>query len=641
MKGKFPKQDLITQILFLLIIGAILSVTIPNLTYAVTKTTIVSGLQAAVGAVLDESNNQLYFVEYNPPGNGALKRINLPPQCGTSTTPPCSDTIVPIATGFSHPEDVQLDLAHGFAYVTTRDDPGTTGALWKVNISTGSKSLVTFNLGGPQQLVLDIPNNQAYTVGYNDGRLRRINLTTGAKTPIFIGLSHPVGLAITNDRKYAYITEQDAPARISKIDLTTGVKISEIVLPGLTAPFFLAWTDKSQNSLYVVERDPANKVSRVDLTINAKNNAITGLPWRPSGIVVSSLGTPVYVTSDSEITKVDLVELTGPVFMGVGHVPATSIVDGYATTDPGYFFQVKHSPFGGTLNIFGNLTKFRVLGATHYAVLVSKDGGTFEPLNLSWNMYKWNTTTLKYDLVPVVPNDVTTDGTPVYPIPLEADGNYHPEFWYPPFLFMRWPSGENGLYTFMVKIYQKSGTTWKDLTKSLPAALNSLTLRIDNTPPDVKILSIWQKGPPDNEIKPCDIVTKGNNKYYFKITAYDPNHHLRYYCLKVFWGENKSGCIYNDSYSYHDDVGEPDYEGLYLWSGKRNFSVPRDICGSTGSATTWEAECDCAYTFYLHAGKRTIDGYNYILSRRYHKSITINNTGVTCDGESSFSCPCP
>lgn len=589
--------------LFLLLACGILLLASVDFTYAVTQTTIATGLKAAVGAALDESKNQLYFVEYNA---GTLKCVNLFPPYS-----PCPGTPLPggvIATGFSHPEDVQLELAHGFAYVTTRDDPGTTGALWKVNLSAGSKSMITFNLGAPQQLVLDTSNNQAFVVGYDDGRLRRIDLTTGAKTPVFVGLGHPVGLAITKDKKYAYVTEQDAPARISKIDLTLGIKDPTPVVTGLTAPFFLAWTDNSQNSLYVVERDPANKVSRIDLISKTKNDAITGLPWRPSGIVVSSIATPVYITTDKEIVKVDMVTLTGPVFMGVGHVPSTKIdSNGYATTDPGYFFQVKHSPFGGTLNIFGNLNNFKALGATHYEVLVSKDGGPFVPINLSWNMYKWNPTTLQYELVPIAP----VSGTTRYLIPAEYPLNA--AWWYPSFLFMQWPSGENGLYTFKVKIYP--GAIGPELP-GLPAALNSLTVRIDNTPQDVKIVSIWQKGTPDKEIKACDIVSTGNNQYYFKITAYDPNHHLLSYGLSALWGDNKSASIASDSYSSHVDA-----EGPYLWSGIINTKVP---------ATVWSASCNCAHTFYLGAWKRTIDGYNYILYRDYHKSITINNTGASC-----------
>jgi len=616
---------------------SLLLLLISHLSIAAPATPIAAGFNAAIGTALDDIQNQLYFVEYNPAGNGTLKRIDVPPRCNTPTTPNCDTTITTIANGFHHPEDVAVDFASMTAYVTTRDDPGTSGALWRVNLTTNAKSMVTFNLGAPQQLVLDGANNHAYVVGHSDGRLRRIDLTTGSKLALFIGLNSPVGLTISNDLQYAYVTEQGAPARISEINLTTGTYSRDIVTHGISGiflvnPFFLEWTDPSQNSLYVVERDPANKVSRVDITSSAKNDVSIGLPWRPSSSVVNSSGTKMFVASDSVLSMVELFELTGPVFMGVGHVPWSSIdSDGYATTDPGYFYQVKDSPFGGTLNFFGNISSFKSdHGATHYAVLVSKDGGAYTPLNRSWNTYKWNTSTFKYELVPVAPSDtiigINPDPTPAYQIPLEGDGNYHPEFWYPPFKFMRWASGENGLYTFTVQIFQQTGSGWTNLTSSLPAALNTMTLRVDNTPPTVKLLSIWQNASPDVEIMPCDIISSGSNDYYFRINAYDPNGHLRYYRLRALWGDNQSANI--DYHNYVGDTMHPapaghiDEDGPNLWDGVTNQRVP--------NIGYWNAACNCAHTFYLHAGKRTINGYNYILHRSYHKSITINNTGSVC-----------
>lgn len=604
------------KLLFLFLACGILFFAKVDFTYAVTKTTIASGLNAAVGAAIDESKNQLYFVEYNPPGNGTLKRINLPPECGTSTTPPCDTTITTIADNFSHPEDVQLDLAHGFAYVTTRDDLGTTGALWKVNLSTGSKSMVTFNLGAPQQLVLDIANNQAYTVGYDDGRLRRIDLTTGVKTPIFKGLEEPVGLAITKDRKYAYVTEQHTPARISKIDLTMGVKVEEVITDGisgvsLVAPFFLAWTDNSQNSLYIVERDPANKVSRVELATSTKYDAITEIVppplwwWRPSGIVVSSANTPIYVTTDKAIVKVGLaLDTSEPGFMGVGHVPISKIDgNGYATTDPGYFFEVKNAPFGGTLNIFGNLYDWiNNLSATHYKVEVSKDGAVPVGLGLSWNAYKWNPILSEYELVPVAPDPITKK----YAIPAEYISN--PAWWYPSFLIMRWPSGENGLYTFTLRLYDGGGT---DIT---PAGLEELTVLIDNTPPTVNIHNIFQNKPPITDIEPCVIVDNGKNEFTFKITANDTDGHLHSYALSALYGNNQYLPISSDSYNNHINPPPPPYAPV-LWSGVVNQIVP---------ASPEDVPCNCAYTFYLGAWGRTINGYNRIQYVDYHKSITIN-----------------
>lgn len=103
---------------------------------------------------------------------------------------------------------------------------------------------------------------------------------------------------------------------------------------------------------------------------------------------MKSRSSPVYITTDKYIVKVNLVEfdLSESVFLGIGNVPSTKIVEGYATTGPGYFFNVKHAPFGGTLNLFGNLSKFKELGAKYYKVLISKDGGPLNEIHPSRNM---------------------------------------------------------------------------------------------------------------------------------------------------------------------------------------------------------------------------------------------------------------
>ncbi|VAX34563.1 hypothetical protein MNBD_NITROSPIRAE03-349, partial [hydrothermal vent metagenome] len=112
------------RFLFLSLTCVVILFTGADFTLAATKTPIATGMSAAVGTAIDESNNHLYFVEYNAPD---LKRILLTPECENDTAISCIVEIV--ATGFSHAEDVELDIDHGYAYVTTRDNPGT-GGLW-------------------------------------------------------------------------------------------------------------------------------------------------------------------------------------------------------------------------------------------------------------------------------------------------------------------------------------------------------------------------------------------------------------------------------------------------------------------------------------------------------------------------------
>jgi len=577
---------------------------------AATTVDMATGVAAGVGIASDPVNSNVYYVEFN---GGTLKRIHITPGCDLPPGP-ATCTITTVASGFTHPEDVALDVDHGVAYVTTRDDVGTTGALWRVALAGGARSLVTFNLGAPHQIVLDTPTNRAYVIGFDSGKLWKIDLTTGAKVAVMTGLGHPVGLAVTADRTRAYVTEQ-TPGQLAEIDLALHVRIRNVVT-GLTSPFFLNWTDPAQYALYLVQRNPANNVLRVDLPSSTASPVVAALPSNPSGVAVNLMAGALYVAADSKVVKVGLAALPmgEPVFLGVGNVPSTKIVDGYATTDPGYFFQVKDSPFGGTLNILGNLSNFKSLGATHYRVLVSYEGGAAAPLALSWNTYKWNTTTSQFDLTPVspIPGDNRYEIPPEYPA--------HAERWFPAFLMMQWPSGSNGLYTFSVEIFKKTGATFTDLTSSLTSG-NSMTLLVDNSGFNTDVVAIRQHGS-STPLSVCAIVTTGTSKFDVEVTAYDPNQHLLSYGVTALFGRNGSSTVASDSYASHVNA-----EGPHLWSGVTNTWMP-----SAG----WQAQCNCAHTFYLDAWKRTINGYGYLLEGTAHQSITIN---ITSGAGTLPSCP--
>jgi DNA-binding beta-propeller fold protein YncE len=573
-------------------------------------TNMATGVAGGIGIAADPSGSAVYYVEFG----GALKRIRLTPPGCTAATPCPIDTV---ASGFSHPEDVALDTVHNLAYVTTRDDPGTTGALWSVDLTTGVRTLIAFNLGAPQQIVLDVPTNSAYIVGFDIGRLWKVQLDTGSKTTLMSGLGHPVGVAVTADRARAYVTEQ-SPSRLALIDLATHTRISNVAT-GLTSPFFLQWTDPAQTALFLVQRDPVNNVLRFDVPSSIIAPVITGLPVRPSAIAVNALAGVAYVATNDFVVRVDLnvLPMAEPVFLAVGNVPSTSIIDGYATTTPGYWYQVKDSPFGGTLNIFGNLSNFKSLGATHYRVKVSKDGGAPTTLTNTWTTGHWNPVTSVFESAPIAP----IPGDDRYLIPAEYPT--FPQRWSPPFLMMRWPSSVNGMYTFSVEIWQLSGAIWTNLTALLPPAKNQLTLLIDNDPPDVDLLNIyWHNDVAHTSPIPACTIVKNppftTNVFDFQLRAYDANGHLLSYTLTGYWGHNLSGTVIpTDSYSSHINA-----DGLHLWRGQFNLIGPLPA--------GWAAPCNCAYTFFVGAWKRTIDGYSYLSYREAHQSITIDNTGIAC-----------
>jgi hypothetical protein len=246
-------------------------------------------------------------------------------------------------------------------------------------------------------------------------------------------------------------------------------------------------------------------------------------------------------------------------------------------------------------------------------VTVSTGGGAPVVLNRSWTAYRWDVAASRY--LPETVSPVTAEGHyEIYPEYPAA-----PQRWIPAFLMMRWPSSDNALVTFQVQLFREDpspmGPMFTDLTHLLPVGANSLTLRIDNSPP-VAALNSVRFHPAGPAIAACEIVepADGDNCFDFQITAHDPAGHLSSYTLQALWGVNQSQGVASDSYAAH--VNE---HGPHLWNGPGNVTVP-----SAG----WAASADCAHTFILDVWKRTIDGYNRILHRRHHQSVTLANTAA-------------
>jgi hypothetical protein len=340
-----------------------------------TITDILSGLPGAGGCDFRSSTSELFYVEYS--GN-------------FSKTNPLSPVHTVIGTGYTNPEDIELSADGVHAYITER-----SGDLVKVSLSTPSRASATVIASGmvaPQQMALDEAHDAAYVVEYAPtGHLYQINLTGSTKTPIPVTLNNAVGVAITSDRQYAYVTEQTSPGRIRKIRLSDG--FATIIVTGLTAPFFLTWGDPAEASLLVAERDPANRVTRVDLSTNTTSLVAGGFSSRPGAVALMS-SSRMLVHGETTLSIVDFLPFlpAGPLFMGFGFIPFDKVIQtagpnqGLAdtTVSPSYFYQVKDTPFGGTLPIMINYPAATALGATHYRITV--DGFTrFD----TWTDEKW------------------------------------------------------------------------------------------------------------------------------------------------------------------------------------------------------------------------------------------------------------
>jgi hypothetical protein len=425
-----------------------------------TQTVLQTGLGGAIGCDFRTAQNQLIFVEFN---TGKLSTL----------TP----TYTVLGTGYNQPEDVKLSADGIHAYVTER-----TGDLVKVACPPGAPAgsanrsgatVVATGMTAPQQLFLDEAHNAAYVVEYQAaGDLLRIDLTAKAK-PVVVasGLNNPVGVVLSADLQYAYVSEQTTGpdlGRISQIKLSSPGRTT--IAKGLTNPFFLTWADASQELLLVPQRDPSNSIVTVDVTTKAVNTVVSGVPFRPSSVAVPYSG-EFLVCCDSEIESVSYVSFsTGPLLMGIGLIPATDVnaLSGLATTPPGSPYVVTNAPFGGTLPIMVNYQSAdSVAGAAFYQVLV--DG---VPQTDTWTVYFWNGVTNVLQTVPAqtVGPSLVPGCYPVHPVAQLF--NYQP-----PALGDELDSTRfsNGLHTIQLQFLDASGNKLKPNLESAP-----LTILVNN-----------------------------------------------------------------------------------------------------------------------------------------------------------------
>jgi hypothetical protein len=358
-----------------------------------------------------------------------------------------------LGMGYNQPEDVKVSVDDTHAYVTER-----TGDLVRVSLGSANRAaatVVTAGMTAPHQLFLDEAHHSAYVVEYTSpGHLWRVDLTTGTKTAITSSLTNAVGLVLTADLQTAYVTEQTAgpdQGRVSRIQMSSGGRTT--LVTGLTSPFFLAWSDASQTTLLVAERDPANRITSINVTSAASSVVAAGVPTRPSSVAVPSPG-DLLICSDQVIEEIDFsstLQPAGPLLMGIGFIPfdkvkPTGLAD--TTVDPTYFYQVHNVPFGGTLPLMVNHLRAFNDGAAYYRVLV--DGVV---RNDTWTDEKWNGT--QYVAQTTGPSNVA--GQPGY-YPVHSLSELF--LWMNPSLgsLMSSTGLSNGLHTIKLEFANGAGT---------------------------------------------------------------------------------------------------------------------------------------------------------------------------------------
>lgn len=518
-----------------------------------------------------------------------------------------------LGTGYDQPEDVKVTADEAHAYVTER-----SGNVLRVSLANADRAFATVVSSGmtaPHQMVLDEAHNAVYLVEFAPaGRLIRVDLTSGARTPIVTGLDGAIGLLMTQDGQYAYVAEQGAGGRVTRIRLSSGHR--EVLVTGLTAPFMMTWTDPGESGILIAERDPANRITRIDLAnLPVTATQIADVPFRPSSVAVVN-PTRLLVCCDEEIAQVELTGSvytpTGPMLLGIGHVPVDRIsrtlpvadpaTDGYADTsaDAGYFFQVKDAPFGGTLPIMFNHERAYDEGARWYRLYV--DGVAPEQ---GFTDYQWSTSANRFVAQAVNPS---------------ASGFYRvrppSELWYNHWLgYMLNTLGlGNGLHTITIRLYASQSNASE--IGSEAAAGRSCVVQIDNTQPVVKIEKIFH-GVGVNEVGACGIVDSGTDEFTFQITAADAEQHMAHWSLVALWGDNKSAVVDQDSYAAH-------VSPTRKWAGPSSQLAPIVAPQPWHAAVPGDpSSTHCAHTFQLSASSRVINGWNALHWASAHKSITI------------------
>lgn len=510
-----------------------------------------------------------------------------------------------LGTGYDRPEDLVLSRDGQHAYVTERG-----GKLLEVQLSRAARrraTEITTGLQAPHQISLDEAAGQAYVVEFaNSGRLVRVNLADGRKTVVASNLKRAIGLLMSDDRRFAYVSLQ-APSghRVERLDLAAGTR--EVVVDGLSDPFFMTWADSAEGGILLVERDPANRLARIDLTRSTPtvSRIATGLPGRPSSVALVS-PTRALVCTDDTITDVDLtagyLSALGPLLMGVGHVPRDRIgqsgaaaTRGYAdtTVDPGYFFQVEDAPFGGTLALMFNHTKAFASGARFYRIWI----GSVEPKQ-SFTDYQWDESTNRFELQTIAPTSA---------------GFYrvrHPsDIWYNNWLAYRLGTGvvADGLRRVRVRTYSAQNDASQ-------VATDSFVIRVDNHRATASIDEIiHHHASSTHVVDECAIVDKPKDEFRFRVTAWDPEGHLKSYQLTALWGNNKSKSVTGHTYP-----GAPNKKWFGVHAGLVPSSGPWNAAVSGDPTST-----RCAHTFYLTVWDRVINGYTHVHRSTYHRSITI------------------
>lgn len=209
--------------------------------------TIVTGFSDALGCAYRRNNDQLIVVDA---GAGNICAV------GVHT-----HTRTVLGTGYSGPSDIVLSADGIHAYVA--ESPGT---LLRVSLDSANRAAATVvasGLSGIDQIALDEARGYAYVTEFNSSQVQKINLATGARTVVArAGLSNPRGVLLTGDGRFLYVS--DDASNITRFDLATNT--STVIAGGLNAPRHLVFADAGESVILFPVPNPTGTVMMLDLT---------------------------------------------------------------------------------------------------------------------------------------------------------------------------------------------------------------------------------------------------------------------------------------------------------------------------------------------------------------------------------------
>ncbi len=507
-----------------------------------------------------------------------------------------------LGSGYAGPSDIALSNDGLHAYVA--DSPGVLLRLPLTNLNRAAATVVAAGLNHVDQIALDEAHGVCYAAEFNGGHIQKINLSTGALTPV-ANVTNPRGVLVTSDGRFVYTCGDDDTMR--RFDFSNGT--STVIASGLGAPRHMTWADAGQSVILVPVPNPAGTVLKVDITTTpATVTAITGTTsFAPYSVQVLAPN-QLLITCAGAIGEVDLasslIGAGGPILLGIGFVPADAVhlPGGFADTtmDPGYFFQVKDCPFGGTLPLLVNWQTARAHGASFYRITITPSGGAPVQVTSAFTDYLWSASLSQFVAVTTSP----VNGF----YPLRSAGQIWLNNWLGALVDS---TGQpNGLNTISVTLYSAEVVT------AHVGSPSNATLMLDNTQPTAAIEVILQE-PGNVPINTCAIVTTGAPTFVFQITASAPAH-LQSWSLSAGWGDNQSKAVASDTYANHITASR-------IWTGISHTIVPPP------GPTPWNAtvagdptSTHCAHSFYLAAWDRVINGWGFVHGpATYQKYITI------------------